>query len=106
MGLRLRLKASYSTAGFSGQALVILPALKRYGLIVADNGSPWYITGAPSPSWDEASLNTLKQVPGLGLRSGRNRPDHPLTRAGTRRSAPRVREAGAYAWCVGSAGAC
>jgi hypothetical protein len=64
MGLRLRLKASYSLAGFGGQALVILQALKRYGLIVADNGSPWYITGAPSPGWDEASLNTLKQVPG------------------------------------------
>jgi len=64
MGLRLRLKASYSLAGFSGQALVILTALKRYGLIVADNGSPWYVTGAPSPGWDEASLNTLKQVPG------------------------------------------
>ncbi len=64
MGLRLRLKASYSLAGFSGQALVILQALKRYGLIVADNGSPWYVTGAPSPGWDEASLNTLKQVPG------------------------------------------
>jgi hypothetical protein len=64
MGLRLRLKASYSLAGFSGQALVILNALKRYGLIVADNGSPWYITGAPSPGWDEASINTLKQVPG------------------------------------------
>jgi len=64
MGLRLRLKASYSLAGFSGQALVILTALKRYGLIVADNGSPWYITGAPSPSWDEASLHTLGQVPG------------------------------------------
>jgi hypothetical protein len=64
MGLRLRLKASYSLAGFSGQALVILIALKRYGLIVADNGSPWYVTGAPSPSWNEASINTLKQVPG------------------------------------------
>ncbi len=64
MGLRLRLKASYSLAGFGGQALVILQALKRYGLIVADNGSPWYITGAPSPGWDEASLNALKQVPG------------------------------------------
>ncbi len=64
MGLRLRLKAGYSLAGFSGQALVILVALKRYGLIVADNGSPWYVTGAPSPGWDEASINTLKQVPG------------------------------------------
>jgi hypothetical protein len=64
MGLRLRLKASYDISSFSGQALVILKALKRYGLIVADNGSPWFITGAPSPGWDEASINTLKQVPG------------------------------------------
>ncbi|MGO9487906.1 MAG: hypothetical protein ACLQBB_02620 [Solirubrobacteraceae bacterium] len=64
MGLRLRLKAGYSLEGFSGQALVILEALKRYGLIVADNGSPWYITGAPSPGWDEASLEQIKQVPG------------------------------------------
>jgi hypothetical protein len=64
MGLRLRLQASYPLTGFSGQALVIMEALKRYGLIVADNGSPWYITGAPSPSWNEASLEKLKSVPG------------------------------------------
>jgi hypothetical protein len=64
MGLRLRLKADYSLAGFSGQALVILQALKRYGLIVADNGSPWYITGAPSGKWNEASLEEIKRVPG------------------------------------------
>ncbi len=64
MGLRLRLNASYPLEGFSGQALVILQALKRYGLIVADNGSPWYITGAPSPNWNEASLAQIKQVPG------------------------------------------
>ena len=64
MGLRLRLKADYSLAGFSGQALVILQALKRYGLIVADNGSPWYITGAPNGNWDEASLEHIKSVPG------------------------------------------
>ncbi len=64
MGLRLRLKAGYSLSGFSPQALVILVALKRYGLIVADNGSPWYITGAPSAGWDEASLEEIKSVPG------------------------------------------
>ncbi len=64
MGLRLRLQASYPLNSFSGQALVIMEALKRYGLIVADNGSPWYITGAPSPSWNEASLEQLKSVPG------------------------------------------
>jgi hypothetical protein len=64
MGLRLRLKASYSLAGFHGQALVVLRALKRYGLIVADNGSPWYITGAPNPHWSEEDLDQLKRVPG------------------------------------------
>jgi hypothetical protein len=64
MGLRLRLKASYSLAGFHGQALVVLRTLKRYGLIVADNGSPWYITGAPNPGWHEEDLDQLKRVPG------------------------------------------
>ena len=64
MGLRLRLNAGYPLSGFSGQALVIMQALKRYGLIVADNGSPWYITGAPSPGWNEAQLQQLKSVPG------------------------------------------
>jgi len=64
MGLRLRLKASYSLAGFSGQSLVILEALKRFGLIVADNGSPWFITGAPNPGWNDENLEEIKQVPG------------------------------------------
>ncbi len=64
MGLRLRLRAAYPLAGFTGQALIIMEALKRYGLIVADNGSPWYITGAPATGWNEASLQELKQVPG------------------------------------------
>jgi hypothetical protein len=64
MGLRLRLKASYRLAGFTGQALVILRALKRYGLIVADNGSPWYITGAPDRRWNDDDLHQLARVPG------------------------------------------
>ncbi len=64
MGLRLRLKAGYPLEGFSGQALIIMHALQRYGVIVADNGSPWFITGAPSPDWNEESLAELKQVPG------------------------------------------
>lgn len=64
MGLRLRLKASYSLRGFTGQALVILRALKRYGLIVADNGMPWYIIGAPSQHWNEASLRQIERVTG------------------------------------------
>ncbi len=64
MGLRLRLKASFNLAGYHGQALVVLHALKRYGLIVADNGSSWYITGAPNPGWNEEDLDQLKRVPG------------------------------------------
>ena len=49
MGLRLRLKASFDLRPLPGQAQVILRALKRYGLIVADNGSGWFVTGAPDP---------------------------------------------------------
>jgi hypothetical protein len=64
MGLRLRLKAGFSLAGYHGQALVVLRALKRYGLIVADNGSSWYITGAPDPRWRNEDLDQLKRVPG------------------------------------------
>jgi len=64
MGLRLRLKASYSLARFHGESLVILQALKRYGLIVADNGSPWFITGAPNPAWNDEDLEQIKRVPG------------------------------------------
>jgi hypothetical protein len=64
MGLRLRLKAGFSLSGYRGQALVILRALKRYGLIVADNGSSWYITGAPDSRWNDEDLDQLKTVPG------------------------------------------
>lgn len=64
MGLRLRLKASYSLVGFQGESLIILRALKRYGLIVADNGSSWYITGAPDPRWNDDDLEQIKRVPG------------------------------------------
>ena len=64
MGSRLRLNAGFDLAPYHGQALVILRALKRYGLIVADNGSSWYITGAPNPGWNETDLDQLKQVPG------------------------------------------
>lgn len=64
MGLRLRLKASYDISSYTGQSLIILTALKKYGMMVADNGSSWYITGAPDPGWDDTDLNQLKNVPG------------------------------------------
>jgi hypothetical protein len=72
MGLRLRLKASYDLRSFRGQALVILRALKRYGMIVADNGSGWFITGAPDRRWDDAQLEQLKRVPGTAFEAVRS----------------------------------
>jgi hypothetical protein len=76
MGLRLRLKASFDLRRYHGESLVILRALKRYGMIVADNGSSWYITGAPNPGWDDADLEEIKTVPGSAfeaVQSGRIR---------------------------------
>ena len=77
MGLRLRMKQSYDCSSFSSEARVVCEGLKHYGLIVADNGSDWYLSGAPDPRWDDAQLEELKRVPGTAfevVRSG------PLTR--------------------------
>jgi hypothetical protein len=64
MGLRLRLRASFRVAGFPRQARIVLTALKRYGMIVADNGSSWYVSGAPDPRWSNDQLHTLPRVHG------------------------------------------
>jgi hypothetical protein len=64
MGLRLRLKASFDTSAYHGAALVILNALKKYGMIVADNGSNWFISGASDPSFDDDDLGQLKGISG------------------------------------------
>ncbi len=64
MGLRLRLKKSYRIAGFPRQARVVLKALKEYGMLVADNGSDWYLSGAPDERWSNEQLHTLHRVPG------------------------------------------
>jgi hypothetical protein len=64
MGLRVRLKASFDTSGFPRQARIVLEALKRYGMILADNGSNWYIGGAPDPRWSNDDLHTLQRVTG------------------------------------------
>jgi len=64
MGLRLRLKAGYGLGGFSGPARAIALAMKRYGLIVADNGSNWYFSGSSDRRWDDENLNQLKRIPG------------------------------------------
>ena len=64
MGLRVRLKASVDVSGYPRQARVVLTALKRYGMLVSDNGSDWYITGAPNPGWRNDDLRTLGRVKG------------------------------------------
>jgi hypothetical protein len=64
MGLRVRLKASVDISGFGPQARVILLALQRYGMILADNGSPWYVTGAPHANWDDDQLHDFHQLHG------------------------------------------
>lgn len=64
MGLRVRLKRSVSLAGFGPQARVVLTALRDYGMILADNGSPWYLTGAPSRGWDDDDLRALGRISG------------------------------------------
>src|SRR5690349_12618292 len=64
MGMRVRLKASFNVSGYPSQAQVILVALKKYGMMVADNGSDWYVTGTADARWDDAQINTLKQLRG------------------------------------------
>jgi hypothetical protein len=64
MGLRVRLKAGFDISGFSPEVQVILQALKTYGMMVADNGSNWYVSGAPDPRWSDDDLHQLSQVKG------------------------------------------
>jgi hypothetical protein len=64
MGLRLRLKAGFGLGGFSGPAKTIALAMKRYGLIVADNGSNWFFSGTSNRRWNDENLNQLKRIPG------------------------------------------
>jgi hypothetical protein len=64
MGLRFRLRRDYPIGGFPRQARIVLQALKEYGMIVADNGSNWYVSGAPHPKWSNEQLHTLHRVPG------------------------------------------
>jgi hypothetical protein len=64
MGLRVRLKASFDTRSFPPQARIVLDALKHYGMMVADNGSSWYISGVPDPGWNDDDLHQLGSVKG------------------------------------------
>jgi hypothetical protein len=64
MGQRVRLERGFDVSRFPPQARIVLRALKRYGALVADNGSAWYVSGAPSPRWDNDDLHSLHRVQG------------------------------------------
>jgi hypothetical protein len=64
MGMRVRLKSGFDISGFSPRVQVILQAMKTYGMILADNGSDWYVSGAPDARWDDEEMHELDQVTG------------------------------------------
>jgi hypothetical protein len=64
MGMRVRLKASVNISGFSPAMQVILRAMQQYGMIVADNGSNWFVSGAPDPRWNDSDLHNLSAIKG------------------------------------------
>ncbi len=63
MGMRVRLQASFDVSSFPTEVQVILRAMKKYGMILADNGSGWYVSGAPDTRWSDTNLDALKSVP-------------------------------------------
>jgi hypothetical protein len=64
MGLRLRMKADWDCSGLSAEVQVLCTAFKTYGLILADNGGDWYVSGGPDPRWDDDALHDLSEIPG------------------------------------------
>jgi hypothetical protein len=64
MGLRVRLKASVDISGFGPQTRIVLTALKRYGMILADNGSPWFVSGVPDSRWNDGEMHALQTLHG------------------------------------------
>jgi hypothetical protein len=64
MGLRVRMRADYDCSSYSDEVQVLCRGLKRFGMIVADNGSDWYVSGAPDPRWNDDHLNDFKTIPG------------------------------------------
>jgi hypothetical protein len=76
MGMRLRMRAGYDISGLTGAARVIATAMKRYGMIVADNGSDWYFQGSSDPRWSDEDLNQLKGIPGSAFEVVRSQADY------------------------------
>jgi hypothetical protein len=102
MGLRFRMKAGYDISGFSAPIQVICRAMKKHGLIVADNGSNWYISGAPDSRWDDDVLNELKTIPGSAFEAVLtvDAQGNPIRPAGVRTWAPLQLATVAHPWRV------
>jgi hypothetical protein len=64
MGLRFRMKAGFDISGYTPRVRTILAALKKYGMMVADNGTDWYLSGVPDPLWDDDELSVINDIPG------------------------------------------
>jgi hypothetical protein len=67
MGARFRLQAGYDCGPLSREVQVICAAMKTYGMLLADNGSDWYVSGAPDERWDDAALADLREIPGTAF---------------------------------------
>jgi hypothetical protein len=63
MGARFRLKPTFSAAGYGPEARVVIAAMKRYGLVLADNGSPWFFQGEQNAHWPDRMIADLKRIP-------------------------------------------
>jgi hypothetical protein len=63
MGAHFRLRRSFSAAGFGPQAKVVVAAMKRYGLVLADNGSPWFFQGERNAAWPDRVVSDLERIP-------------------------------------------
>ncbi len=99
MGLRMRLRADFDVSGYSAEVRVILNALKKYGMILADNGSPWFLSGAPDSHWNNEMLRELSHVHGsdfeaVDVSSLRVNVDSGMTPAAT--AVPAVTSAASY----------
>ena len=83
MGARFRLKSTFDASGLSPYAQRVVAAMKKYGLVLADNGSPWYFQGEQHRKWPEDLIEDLKTDPGLGVRRGRHLVAAGLARLGS-----------------------
>jgi hypothetical protein len=63
MGARFRLRAAYHPSGFGSKAMAVVRAMKRYGLVLADNGSPWFFQGEQNKRWPNSFIEQLKRIP-------------------------------------------